>query len=128
MDKIKKKKLLKKKKRILSLLNLVSSLDETTIIFDGNQDNNYSKIFKQSLNNALAMKTNLDKQVLKMKGLSGRKFRIMLNSLIKLMEKPKYLEIGSWIGSTACSALYDNSIDMTCIDNFSTQFNFCDYF
>ena len=34
MDNIQKKKLLKKKKRILSLLNLVSSLDETTIIFD----------------------------------------------------------------------------------------------
>ena len=122
MEKLQKKNLLKKKKRILSLLNLVSSLDETTIIFDGNLDNNYSKIFKQSLNNALAMRTNLDKQVLKMKGLSGRKFRIMLNSLIKLMEKPKYLEIGSWIGSTACSALYDNSIDMTCIDNFSQNF------
>ena len=100
----------------------MSSFDETTIIFDGNPNHNFSKILKQSLNNALAMKTTIDQEVLKMKGLSGRKFRIMINSLIKLMVKPKYLEIGSWLGSTACSALYDNNIDITCIDNFSQNF------
>ncbi|MEL0124241.1 MAG: class I SAM-dependent methyltransferase [Alphaproteobacteria bacterium] len=122
MENIQKKNILKKKKRILSLLNLVSSLDETTIIFDGNQNHNFSKILKQSLNNALAMKTTIDQEVLKMKGLSGRKFRIMINSLVKLMVEPKYLEIGSWLGSTACSALYGNNIDMTCVDNFSQNF------
>ena len=68
------------------------------------------------------MTTRLDQEILKMNGLSGRKFRVMINSLIKLMKKPKYLEIGSWLGSTACSALYDNYIDMTCIDNFSQNF------
>ena len=77
---------------------------------------------KQSLNNALAMKSTIDQEILKMKGLSGRKFRIMINSLIKLMVEPKYLEIGSWLGSTACSALYGNNIHMTCIDNFSQNF------
>ena len=40
--------------------------------------------FKTTLNDALAMKTTIDQGVLKMKGLSGRKFRIMINSLIKL--------------------------------------------
>lgn len=122
MENILKKKLLKKKKRILSLLNLVSGIDETSIIFNGNPDDNYSKILKQSLDDALAMRTTLDQQVLKMKGLSGRKFRIMINSLVKLIVEPKYLEIGSWLGSTACSALYGNNIDMTCIDNFSQNF------
>ena len=63
----------------------MSSFDETTIIFDGNPNHNYSKILKQSLNNALAMKSTIDQEILKMKGLSGRKFRIMINSLIKLM-------------------------------------------
>ena len=122
MDNIQKKNLLKKKKRIFTLLNLASSFDETTIIFDGDPNHNYSKILKQSLNNALAMKTTIDQEVLKMKGLSGKKFRIMINSLVKLMVKPKYLEIGSWLGSTVCSALYDNNIDITCIDNFSRIF------
>ena len=50
----------------------MSSFDETTIIFDGNPNHNYSKILKQSLNDALAMKTTIDQGVLKMKGLSGR--------------------------------------------------------
>ena len=67
MDNIQKKNILKKKKRILSLLNLVSSFDETTIIFDGNPNHNYSKILKQSLNNALAMKSTIDQEILKMK-------------------------------------------------------------
>ena len=66
MENIQKKNILKKKKRILSLLNLVSSFDETTIIFDGNPNHNYSKILKQSLNDALAMKTTIDQGVLKM--------------------------------------------------------------
>ncbi len=122
MDNIQKKNILKKKKRIVSILNLVSSFDETTIIFDGNPNHSYSKILKESLDNALAMKSTIDQEVLKMKGLSGRKFRIMINSLVKLMVKPKYLEIGSWLGSSACSALCGNSIDMTCIDNFSQNF------
>ena len=44
MENIQKKNILKKKKRILSLLNLVSSFDETTIIFDGDPNHKYSKI------------------------------------------------------------------------------------
>ena len=47
MDNIQKKNILKKKKRIVSILNLVSSFDETTIIFDGNPNHSYSKILKR---------------------------------------------------------------------------------
>ena len=42
MDNIQKKLLLKKKKRILSILNLVSIFDQTKILFDGNKDDKFT--------------------------------------------------------------------------------------
>ena len=38
--------------------------------------------------------------ILNLTGLSGRKFRSMLNNLIEKFESPRYLEVGSWYGST----------------------------
>ena len=46
-----------------------------------------------------------------------------MNELIKKFKKPKYLEIGSWFGSSACSAAYNNELEITCIDNWSQTFN-----
>lgn len=122
MDNIQKKLLLKKKKRILSILNLVSSLDQTEIVFDGNKDDKYSKILNTSLMSSLSSKTLLNDTFLKMKGLTGRKYRMMINSLINLLDKPSYIEIGSWLGSSACSASYNNNLKITCIDNWSQNF------
>jgi hypothetical protein len=34
----------------------------------------------------------------------------------------RYLEIGSWKGSTACSAMYGNTCKVVCIDNWSEFF------
>jgi hypothetical protein len=42
-----------------------------------------------------------------------------INNLIRLVSKPRYLEVGSWTGSTACSAMDKNVVKMTCIDNWS---------
>jgi len=35
------------------------------------------------------------------------------------MEDTRYLEIGTWMGSSVCSALYNNNIICVCIDDFS---------
>ena len=74
------------------------------------------------MENALSIKTILPPQILKMKGLSGRKFRIMINSLVNLIDNPRYLEIGCWLGSTACSASFKNNLKITCVDNWSQNF------
>lgn len=58
-------------------------------------------------------------EILSMSGMSGRKYRRLINRLISLSRAPRYLEIGSWAGSTACSALYGNRVEVTCIDNWS---------
>jgi len=54
-----------------------------------------------------------------MEGMSGRKYRMFINNLIGSLPNARYLEIGSWTGSTSCSALFGNAVTVTCIDNWS---------
>jgi hypothetical protein len=52
-------------------------------------------------------------------GMSGQKYRTFINSLVSTYPDARYLEIGSWQGSTAAAALYGNSAKALCIDNWS---------
>ncbi len=122
MDSIQIKRILKKKKKILSLVNHISSMDETIIKFSGDRSDLFFKNIEFAFENALSGRTQLNEKILQMEGLSGRKFRIFLNNLIKVFSKPKYLEIGSWLGSTLCSASFKNKLEVTCIDNWSQNF------
>jgi hypothetical protein len=54
-----------------------------------------------------------------MHGMSGKKYRYMINNLVGATPDARYLEIGSWKGSTACSAIYGNTCKALCIDNWS---------
>ena len=55
-------------------------------------------------------KHKLPDYVVNMEGMSGIKHRYWINNFISHPEEPRYLEIGSWKGSTACSAkkVYEN--------------------
>ena len=123
MDNIKKKHLIKKKKKIISLFNDISSMDETSIKFFGQQTDNFMNSIKISLFESLAKKKTLPEWLTKLSGLSGRKYRVLINNLVKRMKNPKYLEIGSFTGSTACSASFKNNLKITCIDNWSQRFD-----
>jgi len=61
----------------------------------------------------------IDPGVLSMDGMSGRKYRLFINNLIGSMPAARYLEIGTWAGSTLCSAINKNSVKATAIDNWS---------
>jgi hypothetical protein len=52
-------------------------------------------------------------------GMSGQKYRSLINNLVEDMPTPSYLEIGSWAGSTAAAAIYKNRVRALCIDNWS---------
>jgi len=80
----------------------------------------YNDIVEYAIHNAENdIIDNISSEIFKIEGMSGRKNRIFLNSLMR-NEKIKYLEIGSWKGSTLCSALYNNYPKYACaIDNFS---------
>lgn len=62
---------------------------------------------------------NLSDFILKMHGASGIKYRKLINNLVSITPDARYLEIGCWTGSTACSAINNNIIKATCIDNFA---------
>jgi hypothetical protein len=51
--------------------------------------------------------------------MSGQKYRTFINNLVGSHPDARYLEIGSWTGSTATAALYGNSVRAVCIDNWS---------
>ena len=55
-------------------------------------------------------------------GMSGQKYRTFINNFVGSHPDARYLEVGSWQGSTAAAALYGNALKALCIDNWS-QFN-----
>lgn len=71
-----------------------------------------------ALDQAVAGTCKLPPELLGMEGLSGRRYRAFINNLIGALPGPRYLEIGSWAGSTLCSALFGNKVEAVAIDNW----------
>ncbi len=122
MNIFKKKQKLKQKKKLIKFIEDCNQLDEFSIKASGDFKNNYSKIIIHSIIKSFQIDTKIPTWIKELEGLSGRKFRYLLNILIENIENPRYLEIGSWLGSTACSASYRNNLRLTCIDNWSQTF------
>ena len=57
-------------------------------------------------------------EILKMEGMSGKKTRHFYNNLCS-MNDARYLEIGTWKGSSICSAMCNNKMTCVAIDNWS---------
>jgi hypothetical protein len=53
--------------------------------------------------------------ILDMEGMTGIKTRHFYNNMLN-REGCRYLEIGTWKGSSICSAIYKNTGKFTCID------------
>ena len=113
---------LQKEKVFLKLLNFTMGLNQTTINSFGNKNDPYFKKIYTSFEKSIALESNVPEWVLNLDGLSGKKYRHMINNLIALIKKPRYLEIGSWKGSTSCAAAIENILCITCIDDWSEKF------
>jgi hypothetical protein len=72
----------------------------------------------QAFSKADAMDHKLSDNVMNMLGMSGRKYRTLINRLIENTPNARYLEVGSWKGSTSCAAMYNNKVVVKCIDNW----------
>ena|ERR1700761_1081499 len=83
--------------------------------------NSYIKQLEHAFANAEAGKSNVPKEILTMGGMTGKKTRHFYNNLLQ-MEDSRYLEIGTWMGSSVCSAMCYNRAKVVCIDNWS-EFN-----
>jgi hypothetical protein len=105
--------------RTPNIIRDVLQEEETAIRLFGEWDSPEADILSTALFNALAIDHKLPEWIRYMEGMSGKKYRYLINNLVELMPNPRYLEIGSHSGSTACSALWGNKASATCIDNWS---------
>jgi hypothetical protein len=74
---------------------------------------------KQAFDRAIASDGKLPQFVRDIEGMSGQKYRTFINNLIGSLPDARYLEVGSWGGSTAASAICSNKVKAVCIDNWS---------
>ena len=58
------------------------------------------------------------KEILELEGMTGTKTRHLYNNICSNLTSVKYLEIGTWNGSSSVSAIYKNNIDAVFIDNW----------
>ena len=68
---------------------------------------------------ALRTHSTLPAEVRAIPGMSGQRYRTFINMLIATLPEPRYLEVGSWPGSTAAAAVCGNDVRAVCIDNWS---------
>lgn len=78
-------------------------------------------IVEKAFKNAEQNSSKIDEGILSIDGMSGAKTRHFYNNLISCMSESgdtRYLEIGTWRGSTVCAAMCNNNATVICIDNW----------
>lgn len=98
---------------------MIDRNEEMSIRLSGDWEHPLAAKVINSWFQAMAMQFKLPEEVRYMDGMSGKKYRYFINNLVDDVEDARYLEIGSWAGSTACSAIWQNKVKATCIDNWS---------
>jgi len=78
----------------------------------------YKTLVETSFRNAEQHFSRITKEIIEMDGMSGTKTRHFYNNLLNTPDA-RYLEIGTWKGSSVCSAMCNNRAKVTCIDNWS---------
>jgi len=81
----------------------------------------YEEIVNKAFENAEINVSKITNDIISIDGMSGTKTRHFYNNLLNF-EDARYLEIGTWKGSSVCSAMYKNNAKVVCIDNWS-EFN-----
>lgn len=61
----------------------------------------------------------LPAEIRAIQGMSGQSYRTFINDFVGASPDARYLEVGSWAGSTATAALFGNRVRAVCIDNWS---------
>jgi hypothetical protein len=85
----------------------------------GNKKLKKSKLIQSAYEKAVKNESKLPDWILTLNGMSGKKYRHFINNLVDSVENARYLEVGSWKGSTATAAIFGNKVNSTCVDNWS---------
>ena len=92
-------------------------LEKFTIMHNSELQTRYIKHVKHALNNAENKISKISQEIKSMEGMTGEKTRHFYNNLLSC-DDARYLEIGTWKGSSVCSAMYGNDADVICVDNW----------
>jgi hypothetical protein len=98
---------------------MIRDTDEISIKIVGDFSSPLADKLQKATMSALELDHKLPDSVRLMSGMSGKKYRYLINNLISFITDARYLEVGSWKGSTACAAMHGNKCKVTCIDNWS---------
>jgi hypothetical protein len=83
---------------------------------DSSMDLRYTPLITSCFDLALDGPLTIEPWVLEMQGMSGKRYRQMINLIISTLPDARYLEVGTWLGSTLCSAVSGNTVSATAID------------
>lgn len=78
----------------------------------------YKTLIDTAFQNAENNISKITNDIINIDGMSGTMTRHFYNNLLNI-EDARYLEIGTWKGSSVCSAMYGNKARVICIDNWS---------
>jgi hypothetical protein len=78
----------------------------------------YISLLDNSFTNAENNSSKISQEIIDMYGMSGTKTRHFYNNLLNT-DDARYLEIGTYKGSSVCSAMYSNNAHVICIDDWS---------
>jgi hypothetical protein len=93
--------------------------EETSVQLLGDWSSPEAERLSAAWFSSMAMEHKLPPEIRYMEGMSGKKYRYLINNLVGSTPDARYLEVGSWRGSTAASAVYGNNCKALCIDNWS---------
>ena len=77
----------------------------------------YKTLIDTAFENADNNMSKITDDIIVMDGMSGTKTRHFYNNLLNFHDA-RYLEIGTWKGSSVCSAMCGNKATIVCIDNW----------
>ena len=90
-----------------------------TITKEKYQDHELIQNIEYCLEQALLDNSEIPDYSLQIPGMSGIKYRHFINNLLRSLETPKYLEIGTWKGSTLCAAIGGiEGVTALAVDNY----------
>lgn len=78
----------------------------------------YKNLIESSFENANNHQSKINNDIIKLEGMTGTKTRHFYNNLLNFTDA-RYLEVGTWKGSSVCSAMFRNNATVLCIDNWS---------
>jgi hypothetical protein len=99
--------------------NYCESVVESSLKKQNRTQHPYVNLVLNAIDNSATKSSNFNEESFDIDGLSSHRVRHLLNSICS-SEGIKYLEIGSYLGSTFCAAIQNNTLDAYAVDTWET--------